>query len=197
MAARLDPAHRQAIADSIRTKAGTASCRGIATEHGVSTDTVRRIAKDIGLPDAFAREKTKNATRARVADLAARRAGLATKMLDLAERIAERVTESYTVIIATKEDVYREQLDEPPLGDVRQGMTAVGIALDKHMALIRFDTKDTGNEAARSLVDALVATFGNPDQPTPDGGDIDDGYPVPLPTQAEIAAAGQPGDDDG
>lgn len=196
MAARLDPAQRAAVAESIRTGAGTVSCRGVAAEHGISTDTVRRIATEIGLPDAFAREKTKKATRARVADLAERRANLATRMIDLAERIADRATETYTVIIATKDDVYREQLDEPPLDQVRQAMTAVGIAIDKHIALIRFDTKDGGgSEAARSLVDALVDVFGNPDRTNTDGADQDDGYPVPLPTPEQIAAGGQPGDD--
>lgn len=195
MPAPLDPALREAIADSIRTGTGTASCRGIATEHGVSTASVRKIAKEIGLPNAFTREQTKNATRAKVADAASRRADLATKMLDLAERIAERVTESYTVIVATKEDVHRETLDEPPLGEVRQGMTALGIALDKHMALIKFDTKDTGNQAARSLADALIEVFGDPDRPNTDGTDQDDGYPVPLPTPEQIAAGGLPGDD--
>lgn len=196
MPAPLDPAKREAIADSIRQGAGTASCRGIAAEHGVSPSTVRTIAKEINLPDAFARAQTKNATRAAVADAASRRAALATRMLDLAERIADRATEPYTVIVATKDDVYREQLDEPPLDQVRQAMTALGIAIDKHVALIRFDTKDNGgSEAARSLVDALVDVFGNPDRTNTDAGDQDDGYPVPLPTPEEIAAGGLPGDD--
>lgn len=190
MPAPLDPAKREAIADSIRKGAGTASCRGIAAEHEVSPSTVRTIAKEIGLPEAFARTQTKNATRAKVADAASRRAGLATTMLDLAERIAQRAREPYTVIIATKDDVFREQLDEPPLDQVRQAMTALGIAVDKHIALIKFDTRPEGNELALSLLDRLVGVFGDPDG---SGHDVDDGYPVPLPSPEQIAAAGLPG----
>lgn len=158
MPAPLDPALREAIAASIRTKAGTASCRGIAAEHGVSTGTVRRIAKEINLPDAFARANVKNATRARTADMASRRALLAEQMLTIAERLASRVTEPYTVIVATKDDVFREQLDELPLDQARQGMTALGIAVDKHIALIRFDTTpDSGSAEAHSLLSAVAA----------------------------------------
>jgi hypothetical protein len=177
---------RAAIAAAIEQRAGTVSCRGLAAEFEVSPSTVRKIAKEIGQPGAFARAQTKNATRARVADLAARRAGLAETMLDLAERIAARATEPYKIVLATKDDVHTVLLDEPPLGEVRQAMTAVGIAVDKHMALIRFDTKDGASGVALSLVDALVGAFGvHPDVEH----DVDDGYPVPLPTPDEQAAA--------
>lgn len=186
MAAPLDPHRRATIEQAIRDGAGAVSCRALAAEHGVSTRTVGRIAREIGLPDAFTRETTKAATTARVADLAARRAGLAAKMLDLAEHFAARATGTYVYWVATKDDVQRVELDEPPLGEVRQAMTAVGIAVDKHMALIRFDTKDGADQRALSLVDALVNAFGV--HPDLDGAGVDDGYPVPLPTAEQLAA---------
>lgn len=171
----IDDTVREAIAQAIRDGAGSVSCRGIAKQFEVSPGTVRKIAKEIGLPDAFARAQTKNATRARVVDMATRRAGLAEKMLDLAEHIAARATTEYVVIVSTKDEVFRETLDEPPLGEVRQAMTAVGIAIDKHMALIRFDTKEGGNNAATSLIDRLALQLGLA-AGTPDG--YDDGYPA-------------------
>lgn len=178
MPAPLDPTVRDAIAAAIRDGAGRISCRGLAGEFDVSPNTVRKIAREIGLPDAFARAETKNATRARAVDMAERRGALATKMLDLAEHIAGRATAAYTVVIATKDEVFREILDEPPLGEVRQAMTAVGIAVDKHMALIRFDTKEGGNPAATSLVDRLAAMLALDGTA---GDDYDDGYPADPP----------------
>lgn len=124
--------------------------------------------------------------------MAAQRGRLAQTMLDLAEHIAARATARYVYYVATKDDVHRVELDEPPLSEVRQALTAAGIAADKHMALIRFDTKDGADQRALSLVDALVYGLGL----HPDGeADIDDGYPVPLPTPEQLA--GEPGDDDG
>ncbi len=184
MAERLPDDVRTRVADAIRT-GGT--CRGIARDHGVSTATVRKIADEFGITGAFSRAKTENATRARVADLADRRARIAEQMLDLAEHIAKRATAAYTVVITTKDDVFHETLAEPPLGEVRQALTAVGIALDKHMALIKFDTREAANPAAASLVDRLADLL-HLDK----GADhlVDDGYPTPLPGPGEL-------DDDG
>lgn len=174
---------RERIPDETRTQIeaairGGGTCRGIARQYGVSPGTVRNIARDADITGAFARTNTENATRARVADLADRRARLAERALTLAERMLDRATSPYTVLVATREDVIREELPEPPAADVRQFATAYGIFVDKHMALIRFDTKEAGNPAATSLVDRLAAML-TLDGPAPDG--HDDGYPEPLP----------------
>jgi transposase-like protein len=184
VAERLPDDVRARVADAIRA-GGT--CRGIAREHAVSTATVRKIAEEFGITGAFSRAKTENATRARVADLADRRARIAEQMLDLADHIAKRATAAYTITVATKDDVHTITLDEPPLGEVRQAMTAVGIALDKHMALIKFDTREVANPVAASLVDRLADLL-HLDK----GADhlVDDGYPQPLPGPGEL-------DDDG
>ena len=166
---------RAQIADAIRS-GGT--CRGIARDFEVSTATVRKIAEEYEITDAFAREQTQKATRARVADLAARRAVLAERALDVAERALTRAMSPYTVIVATKDEVFHEQLPEPPANELRQFATSYGIFVDKHMALIRFDTKEATNPAAAALVDRLAAML-QLDQ----GNDelVDDGYPTPLP----------------
>lgn len=165
---RIPDETREQIADAIRA-GGT--CRGIAHRFDVSPDTVRKIAEKAGIVDPFSRAQTQAATAAKVVDLAARRAALAEKLLDLADHISERATGRYEIILATKDDVYHEWLVEPPLPDTRQALTAVGVAIDKHIALVRFDTKDAGNAQAHSLAERLIAHLGLVD----DG--YDDGYP--------------------
>lgn len=177
---RIPDETRAAIEAAVRA-GGT--CRGVAREHGVSPGTVRNIAKEAGITGAFARVSTQNATRARVADLAARRSQLAERALDLAERMLDRATSPYTLVVATKDDVIREELPEPPAADVRQFATAYGIFVDKHCALIKFDTKEAANPAATSLADRLVAFLGL------DQAEADDGYPEPL-ADATADAAG-------
>jgi hypothetical protein len=186
MADKIPDATRHAIEQAIREGAGTVSCRGLAREHGVSAGTVRNIAKAAGLAGAFTRASVENATRARGADMASRRARIAEDMLDLADHLVKRARAPYEVWIGTPQGAERVTYDEPPLNEVRQAMTAIGIAVDKHMALIRFDTKDNGNATALALVDALAASLNLDGQGAGDDGY--DGYPVPLPTPEEIAA---------
>ncbi|TAK89315.1 MAG: hypothetical protein EPO06_11660 [Burkholderiaceae bacterium] len=169
---RIDDATRQRVLDLAEQGV---SRNQIARDLQISAGSVTNIIRAAGKTNAFDRSRTENATRARVVDLAARRASIAETMLDLADRFAARARESYTVYLATKDDVHPVTYDEPPLGEVRQAMTALGIAVDKHMALIRFDTKEAGNAGALSLVDRLAAAF-DLDNP-----DADDGYPTPEP----------------
>jgi hypothetical protein len=194
---RISDETRTAIADAIRARAGECSRAQLAREFGVAASTVGNIAREAGITDAFARTKTAHATRARATDLAARRAALAERMIELAETISKRVDSEYRVVVATQHEVHVETLEQPPLKETKDGMAAVGMAIKAHMELIRFDTKGGGNAAAVALVDVLARGFGlHPDQ----SGD-DDGYPTPLPTaeqqaeraeqlSAEAAAAG-------
>lgn len=86
MPAALPPDKRQAVLHAIRA-GGT--CRGIARDHHVSTATVRNIAADNGIENAFARDQTKKATEARVADHAAKLAQLAGRNAQVAEAILD------------------------------------------------------------------------------------------------------------
>jgi transposase-like protein len=184
MPVKLDDEKRAAILAAIESRKGQCSRAALAREFEVSASTVGNIAREAGITDAFARTKTAAATRARSTDLAARRAALAERMLDLAESISNRVDSSYTVVVATQHEVHIETLPVPPLKETKDGMAAAGMALKAHMDLVRFDTKDGGNAAAVALVDVLARGFGL----KPDQAGEDDGYPVPLPNAAANAA---------
>ncbi|QVJ03051.1 hypothetical protein KGD82_13535 [Nocardiopsis eucommiae] len=151
---RITPEQWQAIAQAIRD-GGT--CRGIATEHDVSPDSVRRIAKEENIPDAFARAHTEKATRARVADMAERRARIAEKYLSKAEQLLDQMDEPHLVYsFGGKENTYAEHLlDRAPTGDLRNLMTTSAVAVDKHMKLIAADT-DTGAATAASMLSGIA-----------------------------------------
>lgn len=144
MAAPLPDDTRQAIADAI-TAGGT--CRGVARQFDVSPSTVRKVAAAYGITGAFSREQTEAATQAKVADLAARRAVLAAGLLDDADHIRRRARAEYRTQIATRDEVHEIVLPEPPLGEVRHAFSAIGIAIDKHIALIKHDTTESGTSA--------------------------------------------------
>jgi|ADGO01.1.fsa_nt_gi hypothetical protein len=152
------PEHtKQAILDDI--KAGDGTCRGIARKHGVSDATVRKIAKQAGITNAFAREHTENATRARQADMAAQRAQIAADLLTDVQRLRKRAWDTYQVIANGPDGPETITLDQPPLRDVQAAYTSVGIALDKHLALVKHDS-DPGIDAAKSMLGALAAGLG-------------------------------------
>ncbi|MEV4458477.1 hypothetical protein, partial [Microbispora sp. NPDC049633] len=132
----LDDATKDAILADIRAR--EKSCRGIARDHGVSDATVRKIAKDNNVVDAFSREKTEKATRARAADSKAARAVEAAESLTVAAELRRK-------ILTAKDG-----------RDARDWATAYGIMSDKHMAYERFDA-DNGADEARSMLGALAA----------------------------------------
>ncbi|MER5421658.1 hypothetical protein [Streptosporangium roseum] len=112
---------RQAILDDIR--AGK-SRNAIAREHGVRAGTVTKIAQENDL--RFARSATKHATAASVADTASRRAALAERLIRLAELSMDQAIAE--------------------LGEASSRDTAVvlGIAVDKHRALVDMDRDPEG-----------------------------------------------------
>lgn len=177
MPSRIPDDKREAILADI-TSDENLSTRRIGGRHGVSDTTVRNIAKEAGLADAFSREGTESATRARLADLKERRSLLAEGLLDDAEALRERAWTEYvhTAAVGTKLDTITVAL--PPLGEVRNAYAAIGIATDKHLALLKHDTEQSSGPA-RSLLaglgEALTAAAEQlPDEPDPDN-------PAPLP----------------
>jgi hypothetical protein len=157
MPARIPDHKRTQILASIR--AGEETCRGIARHHNVSDATVRKIAKDAGITDAFTREQTKAATRARVVDMAARRARIAEDLLDDVARLRERAWSEYPVVVNTSDGPEVIHLPRPPLRDVQAAYTSVGIAMDKHLGITRHDA-DPGVESGRSMLVTLAAAVG-------------------------------------
>ena len=155
MPPRIDDEKRAAILEDIRAKAG--STRVIAARHGVSDASVRNIAKDAGETEAFSREGTEKATRARQADLAALRAEVSEKYLRKASELLDQMSEPHLVYsFGGKENTYNEAvLERAPTGDLRNLMTASAVALDKHLKILATET-DSGAATAASMLSGIA-----------------------------------------
>lgn len=150
----LGAAVRAAILTDIR--AGELSRNAIARKHGVGAATVTKLAKTTGDATTFDRSQTQKATRAREADSRSERAALAAELLADARKLRERAWQPYTVVVGTAQGAQKVTLDLPPLGDVRSAYTAVGIVVDKHLALDKHDNSGgTGTEDVRSMLGDL------------------------------------------
>ena len=171
--ARLPDDKRGAVIDAIRA-GGT--CRGIAKQQGVSSSTVARIAKDEGLTDAFAanRTQTAKATTLKRADNAARRSALSVELLDVAEDMLHRMRSPHLVYnFGGADNSYNEHLlDTPPAGDLRNLMVTAATAIDKHVAIEKLDA-DRDVATAGALLDGLLETLQGKHgtAPAPEDGD--------------------------
>lgn len=178
---RIPDDKREAILADIQSDENL-STRRIGARHGVSDFTVRLIAKEAGIEGAFSRERTESATRARLADLKERRSLLAAGLLDDAEALRERAWTEYTMPLPGGEKPVTVTVALPPLSEVRNAYAALGIATDKHLALLKHDT-DPGAENARSLLAGLGTAFqvaaAALDPEDPDGLDRGDAAPEP------------------
>jgi hypothetical protein len=153
----LSAGKRNAIIEDIR--AGMKSRNQIARDHGVSVGSVTNIAKAAGVPGAFDRSQTENATRAREVDCKALRAQLKVDLLNDAQRFRKRSWEPYQVVVGTPEGAEIVTLDLPPLPDARAAYTAIGIAVDKSIRLEQHDVGDS-TEGAKSLLGSLSDALG-------------------------------------
>lgn len=154
MPPRISDEKRAAILEDIRA-GGT--CRGIAKKHDVAPDTVRRIAAEGEVKDAFARADTEKATRARVSDMAALRAQVAEKYLRKADELLDQMDEPHLVYsFGGKENTYNEQLlERAPTGDLRNLMTSSAVALDKHLKILATET-DAGAATGASMLSGIA-----------------------------------------
>jgi transposase-like protein len=157
MPPRIPDDKRAAILADIQ--AGKLSRNAVARKHQVSVSTVTKIANENGEADAFDRSQTKRATQARVTDLQARRAAFSERLMGIAERVADRLEAPYQVVVSGRDGADIVDLVLPPLGEVRSGMTAIGIALDKSLRLIDFDSGDDGTDGAKGLLRTLGAAM--------------------------------------
>jgi hypothetical protein len=176
MPSRIPDDTRAAVLDDILSPEEL-STRAIADRHGVSESTVRAIAKENGIENAFTRANTESATRARVADMASRRTALAAGLLDDAERLRTRAWSAYPMTVSTAAGVETVRLELPPLGEVRNAYAALGISVDKHLALVKHDA-DPGTEAARSLLTGLGEALQLAAGQLSDPDDVDDDEPA-------------------
>ncbi|MEU5624272.1 helix-turn-helix domain-containing protein [Streptomyces tendae] len=113
-----------------------------------SPRTISIHAADLGL--TFDRTMTEAATRARVADLAERRAILAEALQSDAERLTEQMWQPAKVFrIGGSANKYTEkQLDEPPSDAKKDLMSAAGIAVEKSLKLVPPEREDLEGLAA-------------------------------------------------
>jgi hypothetical protein len=134
-------AERQRVLDLI-TADPTRSAGSIAREVGRSHQTVQRIGAAAG--HSWDRSATKNATQARQADNAARRAAVSARFLDKANELLDQMEGPFLAFnFGGRDNTYNEhELERPPTGDLRNLMVAAATAFDKHLAAERHESGD-------------------------------------------------------
>jgi hypothetical protein len=166
----LDPVKRAAILADIEAR--QLGRNAIARKHRCGLGTVSTIAHEASIYDAFDRTQTARATADRQADMKARRAQLAEDLLDDAERLRDRLFDPYTAAVSGREGVEKVTLEEPDAASLRNIMTSIAVALDKHVVLDKHD-QDGGMAEVGSMLDGLLDKFGlrkpNDHDPEPDG----------------------------
>ncbi len=132
------------------------SRNAIAREIGCSPSTVSSHAKALGL--SFDRSATAQATAAKTIDLAARRARLVERMMDMAEGALDEIERGeveQTMITQAGQVVKTTR--KVDMTDRRNANVVAGTAVDKATKLL---DRDTGVENATSTLDALEAAIG-------------------------------------
>lgn len=127
----------------------------IARQTGRAQRTVSVICAEEGL--VFDVSMTEDATRHRVAQLAALRADTAVDLHLDALKLTQQMWEPAVVFnFGGKENTYNErEVAEPPTGDKKNLMAAAGIALEKSLKLVP-PADDAGAEDARSMLGQLM-----------------------------------------
>lgn len=151
MAAPITDTERQAIIATLRD---TGNVRETARRHGRSVGSVSRIAKDADV--SVDRSATKTATEARWADMAAKRAQLASDLLDDAARLRQQLwqpaVERKALVVkdsgefaGSHVEIVDVHLDEPTFADKQRIMTMAAIAIDKSIRIEEHDSPDTAD----------------------------------------------------
>ncbi|MFJ8146033.1 helix-turn-helix domain-containing protein [Streptomyces sp. NPDC096048] len=148
----------------------------IARLIGRAQRTVSLICAEEGL--VFDVTMTEDATRARVAQLAALRTETAMDLHLDAMRLTQQMWEPGKIFnFGGKDNTYREEpVDEPPAIDKKNLMAAAGIALEKSMRLVPPVT-ETGEDDARSMLGKMMnglQQVWNEQQAAPRGDEGDD-----------------------
>lgn len=120
----------------------------ISRQTGRSLRTVSLHCAAMGL--TFDRTMTEEATRARVADLAERRAILAEALQGDAEQLTEQLWQPAKVfrIGGTANKYVERQVDQPPADAKKDLMAAAGIAIEKSLKLVPPEREDLEGLAA-------------------------------------------------
>lgn len=128
----------------------------IARRLGRGSRSVSVVAAELGL--SFDRAATEEATRARQADLAERRALLAEALQSDAERLTEQLWQPSKIYnFGGKDNEYNERdVPEPPADAKRALMGAAGMAIDRSLRLVPPAADESGLDAARSMLTGLA-----------------------------------------
>ena len=127
----------------------------IAREMGRAQRTISLMAAELGL--TFDTSMTEDATRARVAQLAALRADTALDLHLDALKLTQAMWEPARVFnFGGKDNTFASrEVEEPPAADKKALMTAAGIALEKSLRLVP-PADGSGADEARSMVGQLL-----------------------------------------
>jgi hypothetical protein len=142
-------------AEIIRLHAQGLGRNEIARRTGRAQRTVSVICAEEGL--VFDVSMTEEATRHRVAQLAALRADTAVDLHLDALKLTQAMWEPAVVFnFGGKENTYNERVvDEPPSAEKKNLMAAAGIALEKSLKLVA-PADDAGADDARSMLGQLM-----------------------------------------
>ena len=126
----------------------------IAREMGVAPVMVSRTAEVLGL--AFDRSQIEAATKARLADLAERRALLAEDLMSDAEKLRAQMWEPTTVYnFGGSTNSYEEHtFDEAPAAEKRALMSTAATAIDRVLKLIPVE-ESSNLDGAKSMLGSL------------------------------------------
>jgi len=148
---RITPEDRQAVLDL--HKAGR-SRNDISRETGVSAGSVTTIIRDAG--GSFERTATEAATKAKKADLAARRAALEEALIGDAERLRARIWQprDYARPVGGI-GLVEWSLSEPAAEDQLKLMQAAGAAVDRALKIDQHAQATSGADETRGLLGEL------------------------------------------
>lgn len=132
------------------------SRNAIAREVGISSSSVTKICLTARPPISFDRAATKAATEARVADLKAERVKLAAKFTRRANEMLDLMDQPHTITSWHEGDMMTGVIERPTSGDIKNYMTAAGIALDKTLVIERHDADDTDLPAVDKFIAAML-----------------------------------------
>lgn len=155
MANQFTPVTDEDRAEIIRLHGEGKGRNEIARLTGRAQRTVSVICAEEGL--VFDASMTEDATRHRVAQLAALRADTAVDLHLDALRLTQQMWEPAIIYnFGGKDNTYRDKtVNEPPSGDKKNLMSAAGIALEKSLRLVP-PAEGSGADDGRSMLGTLM-----------------------------------------
>lgn len=178
---RLSPETRQAIIADLQS--GAFGRNEIARRNDVGKATVTTIAKQENLDSARGIIVTENATRAVAASVRSKREQIKNDLLDDIQRLRHRAWSEYVRVVPGKEGPIALRSKLPPLDQVRNAYSSIGIALDGFFKLEALEAQGPGQQEARDFLtelhDQLSAARADYESQQrgelPPGGGVDDG----------------------